>query len=210
MNPFEVLGVPNNTPVSVVKHFFRKLSMVKHPDKGGDEGEYKKILSAYSKISCGYKVPEKKRKSAQKKNTSVTYAKAVVSIDDAAYGCYADVPVGNDCAYVFVPAWVLNGEHLQFKGMGALDRQGVNGTLDILVELSLPDGFTFEKYLGRDVLVYNIKLERSSIPKKITIPLFKRRKVIYLPKKLRDGMFLKVLGWGYPKGEPLFVRIIIK
>ena len=210
MNPFEVLGVPNNTPISVVKHFFRKLSMVKHPDKGGDEEEYRKLLSAYSKISCGYRVPEKRKHRVLKQNNTHTYTKACVSIDDAAYGCNVTVPVGNDFATVFIPAWVRNGQHLLFDGMGMPNKQGVNGILDVLVELSLPDGFTFENYLGRNVLVYNIKLSAASLPNKITIPLFKRRKVIYLPKKLRDGMFLKVMGWGYPNDEPLFVRIGIK
>lgn len=210
MNPFEVLGLPNNTPIAEVKKAFRKMSMTKHPDKGGNEDEYRKLLSAYSKISCGYTVQEKRKRVVRKENNKVTHTSVCVSINEAAVGCYTLVPVGNDYASVFIPPFTPNGQHLQFKGMGIKDKDGVNGVLDVCVGISLPEGFTFENYMGMEVLVYNVKFNADSIPNKLTISLFKRRKTIYLPKKLRDGMFLKVMNFGYPNNEPLFVRIGIK
>ena len=207
MTPFDVLGLPPNTPIAEVKKHFRKLSMEKHPDKGGNEDEYKELLSAYNKIACGYKVPEKKKRVWKKPNNTITYANVNIALDAAARGCNINVPVGNRTMVVFVPSGAFHGQHIQYEGMGLPDKHGVNGILDVLVSITPPNGFTFESYMGKIALVYNVKFNRDSIPPKLHIELLGKKKAITLPKRIRDGMFLRVPNFGYPQGEPLFIKI---
>ena len=44
---YEVLGVPKSASATEIKKAFRKLALKKHPDKGGDPEEFKKIQAAY-------------------------------------------------------------------------------------------------------------------------------------------------------------------
>lgn len=53
MDPYEVLGVPPGAPEEDVKKAYRKLAMKHHPDKGGDPEQFKKIQSAYDRITKG-------------------------------------------------------------------------------------------------------------------------------------------------------------
>lgn len=57
MNPYEVLGVDKNATQEEIKKAYRKLSMVHHPDRGGDENKFKDISVAYDTLSN----PEKKQ-----------------------------------------------------------------------------------------------------------------------------------------------------
>ncbi len=50
-DPYEVLGVDKNASKSDIKKAFRELSKKHHPDKGGDETEFKKISAAYEILS---------------------------------------------------------------------------------------------------------------------------------------------------------------
>lgn len=205
--PFDILGLPPNTPIAEVKKHFRKLSMSKHPDKGGNEDEYRVLLSAYNKISCGYKVPERKKRIWKKTNNALTYVSVNIDMSAAAKGCNLNVQVGRKIVGIFIPGGTFNGQHIQYAGMGLPDKHGVNGILDVLVTLTPPVGFTFETYMGKTALVYNVKFNRDSIPAKLHIELLGKKKAITLPKKIRDGMFLRVPNSGYPQGEPLFIKI---
>ena len=47
MNYYEILGLDKNAKSSEIKSAYRKLSMIHHPDKGGDSEKFKKINEAY-------------------------------------------------------------------------------------------------------------------------------------------------------------------
>ena len=53
---YEVLGVPKSASADQIKKSYRKLSLTHHPDRGGDEEEFKKVSEAYQILSD----PEKK------------------------------------------------------------------------------------------------------------------------------------------------------
>ena len=54
---YEVLEIPKTASADEIKKSYRKLSLTHHPDRGGDEEEFKKISEAYQVLSD----PEKKR-----------------------------------------------------------------------------------------------------------------------------------------------------
>jgi DnaJ-class molecular chaperone len=53
VNPWEVLGIPPDSSEETVKKTYRKLAMKHHPDKGGDPEQFKRIQSAYDRITKG-------------------------------------------------------------------------------------------------------------------------------------------------------------
>jgi len=52
MNYHKVLGLDTSATVDEVKQAYRKLAMKHHPDRGGDENEFKKIKEAYEKLTA--------------------------------------------------------------------------------------------------------------------------------------------------------------
>ncbi len=50
MNFYEILGVPKNATENDIKKAYRSLAKKHHPDKGGDEEEFKKITQAYETL----------------------------------------------------------------------------------------------------------------------------------------------------------------
>jgi len=57
MDHYQTLGVNKNSTPAEIKKAYRKLAMKHHPDKGGDEAQFKNIQSAYACLSD----PDKKR-----------------------------------------------------------------------------------------------------------------------------------------------------
>ena len=51
MNPYEVLGVPEDADKQTIKKAYRKLAAEHHPDRGGDEEKFKQVAEAYSILS---------------------------------------------------------------------------------------------------------------------------------------------------------------
>ena len=51
MDYYRILGVDRNADQSEIKKAFKKRSMKHHPDKGGDEEEFKRINEAYQTLS---------------------------------------------------------------------------------------------------------------------------------------------------------------
>ena len=51
MDHYQTLGVGKDASQQEIKKAFRKLAMKHHPDKGGDENEFKKVQAAYDTLS---------------------------------------------------------------------------------------------------------------------------------------------------------------
>ena len=56
MDYYKILGVNKNSSPEELKQAFRRLAMKHHPDKGGDEAEFKKINEAYAVLSDDHQV----------------------------------------------------------------------------------------------------------------------------------------------------------
>ena len=53
MDYYKILGVPRGATEDEIKKAYRKLAMTHHPDRGGDEEQFKKIKEAYEKLTSG-------------------------------------------------------------------------------------------------------------------------------------------------------------
>lgn len=53
MDYYKTLGVPQGATEDEIKKAYRKLAMKHHPDRGGDEAEFKKIKEAYERLTSG-------------------------------------------------------------------------------------------------------------------------------------------------------------
>ena len=49
--PFEILGIDEGATEQQIKKAYRKLSMIHHPDKGGDEATFQKLAAAYRALT---------------------------------------------------------------------------------------------------------------------------------------------------------------
>jgi hypothetical protein len=54
MNPFDILGVDENTDPKDIKKAYYKLCLIHHPDKGGDQKDFIKIQTAWEYIEMYY------------------------------------------------------------------------------------------------------------------------------------------------------------
>ena len=50
MNHYELLDVPVNATTDQIKQHYHKYARIHHPDKGGDEEQFKDILEAYETL----------------------------------------------------------------------------------------------------------------------------------------------------------------
>ena len=66
INPFELLGVNINSSISELKKNYYNLSLLVHPDKGGNDKDFQIIYSAYNYI---------KKQLINKENKETTYEK---------------------------------------------------------------------------------------------------------------------------------------
>ena len=55
MDPYKILGVPEDANKDQLKKAYRKLAAQHHPDRGGDENKFKEVNEAYSILSDNQK-----------------------------------------------------------------------------------------------------------------------------------------------------------
>lgn len=72
-NPYEVLGVPVGSDMSVVKRAYRKLAKAHHPDLGGDEAKFKEVNEAYKAIEDGTFVVELPKRDSLRHETLFSF-----------------------------------------------------------------------------------------------------------------------------------------
>lgn len=217
-NPYKRLGLPDNADFAEVKKRFRELSMEKHPDKGGNENEYKKILEAYKRIEGGYRVPKRKTsaktgKPKLKMTENDTYIDVVLSLEDGFRGCAKTIQYGcgDSVRIVFKPR-VENMETVGFEKMGKKNGFGKRTNLFATVHFSMPSGFSFINHFGKQRLVYDLRLNKGKIPRNFSITVDGVCKTITLPRHIRNGMYLVVRGFGYyclGERDDLFVRVTL-
>jgi curved DNA-binding protein CbpA len=80
---YDILEVSPNATEKEVKRQFRKLSMIHHPDRGGNKTKFNEILQAYQYIS---KLHSNLEKTTLNKNANEDFFKAMFG---SKYGPYS-------------------------------------------------------------------------------------------------------------------------
>lgn len=212
LNYYKILGVSKSSGSAEIKDAFRKLSMQKHPDKGGNLEEYQKIVEAYG-ILCD----KEKRKEydlslnrafirVRPKHRDKISVSLFITTTEGVRGCVRDIEYGKSVIQIRIGCGVKNGETVAYENH---NNSGVDVYATVFV---IPEeGFSFETHRGRTVLVYTLKTNKKNLGKKVRINLFGEAKLLALPNNLKDGDVVKVKGLGYPdkdgKRGYLFVRL---
>jgi DnaJ-class molecular chaperone len=56
-NPFNELGIVDNSSITDAKAAYRRLAMIHHPDRGGNMATFQKIKAAFESIEAGFRIP---------------------------------------------------------------------------------------------------------------------------------------------------------
>lgn len=220
-NPYKILGLQDNADLNEVKHQFRVLSMFKHPDKGGDEDLYKRIVDAYHRICNGYRVKKRKeraelkrRKREEPKMTDKdTRAEVVITLEEGFNGCIRTINYENgDSVTVTIPSKICIGDVVCYEGKGR-KVGGSRVNLFLSVKFALDKNFYFKKHYGKYVLIYYYYMRKDDIRDMMYLKVNNVGRYIKTPMRLRNGMYLRVPNFGYFYNgvrEDLYVRICLK
>lgn len=215
MDYYKILGVGKSDNTETIKRRFRELSLVHHPDKGGDLRRYQEITEAYVTL-----VDRKKRKAYDEtlKVGSQPRPKAnslkdvffdiYVGLFDAVHGCVKTVEYGKSFIDLRIPAGVADGERIVCKDY---NRSGINVVASVHV---IPDrGYFFERYRNGRVLVYNLSISPGDIGGTVDVELFDRSVSLSIPEGVTSGRMLKLKGAGYTENGTrgdLYIRLCVK
>lgn len=99
-NYFEMLGVPIDVEEKKLRTYFRKLSAIHHPDKGGDEETFRSLRLAYDTLS--------ERRFAYERfgPQVINWERTKTRLEDMMYGFQASVPFYvSSFLFIFVLGW---------------------------------------------------------------------------------------------------------
>lgn len=129
-NPYAILEISESANDSQIKSAFKRLSMIHHPDRGGDEFKFKELVQAYEQIkeyrtkptiySTFENFTHRYRPSAKNADISITYT---VTYNDVVTGVDTIIRVGlpnnryRD-ARIIIPVGVRHGHRIKFPGCG--------------------------------------------------------------------------------------------
>lgn len=215
MDYYKILGVRKSDDAKTIQKRFRELSLVYHPDKGGDLKKYQEISEAYGILSNKdkrRKYDETLRIGKEPKAKTNTYKdvffEIYIGLADAVFGCTKTVEYNKSFVDIEIPSGVSDGERIVYKDY---NRSGINVAATVHI---IPDGgYSFEHYRNKRVLVYNLKIDRKSIGSFVDVRLLDGVKSIKIPEGVSNGRMLKVKNMGYPKNGmrgDLFIRLCVK
>lgn len=161
MDYYEVLGVNRNSSPEDIKAAYRKLAMKHHPDRGGDEAEFKKINEAYDAITNPNKQHQNSnfnwsqhddlggifkdffaqhRQHAYGNRNPDGLTDITINLEQAYNGTDVVVDVGYTREVIYVNPGVRSGTKLRVKGKGpARYKELPPGDLIIRVLVEIPN-----------------------------------------------------------------------
>ena len=215
MDYYKILGVKKSDNAELIKKRFRELSLVYHPDKGGNLKKYQEIAEAYNVLTNKEKrkkydesLKVHKEPKAKTNMYKDVFFELYIGLADAVFGCVKTVEYNKSFIDIDIPVGVSDGERLVYKNY---NRSGINVVASVHI---IPDGgYSFERYRNEKVLVYNLKIAKENIGNFVSVELLDGVKSIQIPNGVANGRMLKLKNLGYPKNGirgDLFIRLCVK
>lgn len=121
MNLYKILDITKNASSDEIRKAYRKLSMKHHPDRGGNEEEFKKLNRAFEILGD----PEKKREYDMKQNSPFRSTNTNIFSDDGGGGMRGGMPGGMDGMPDLFKMF-FNGMPMDFENMHNMSGGGPN------------------------------------------------------------------------------------
>ena len=221
MNYYETLGVNHTTTPAEIKQAYRKLASKHHPDKGGDEAEFKKIREAYDVLSdpqkkAEYDSPKPEWHRYNPPNFDDMFSQffnngrrpqarnhdavcdVSVSLNDIYRGLEKTLDLGYSKLKMIIPAGTRHGTQFNLQGKGPRNNPGSDpGDLIVRVHVINPPEWDRE----RDDLFIRVQVDyfQAMIGTEVEIVHLNNNKLrIKIPKRTAPGSRLKLSGFGMP------------
>ena len=160
MDYYKVLGVSENSSHEEIKKSFRKLSLKHHPDRGGNEGEFKKINEAYQTLGDPQKNAvykrQKQMRNRQRMPNGIPFGHSFFK-----RGMPPGMPPGMNNNGVFMQMGP-NGPRVIFRQNNNVKK--VITPLKIHVEITLQEAFNGSHYpvdINRTIIINNMKTREN-------------------------------------------------
>ena len=228
MDHYKTLGIDRDATSEQIKSAFRKLAMQHHPDRNGDEAEFKKINEAYDTLSNPKRKEEYdsildaaknadfssffndpfdnffKPHTTRVKRNLTTVVEIVVTLEEVLKGkqVVADVtlPSGNTKTLTFtIPPGVTNGQQVRYPNIGDDSvKDSPPGDLIVRVHVSKHTAFTRED--NHLICVQTISAFDAMLGTSFDIrTLDSKTLTVKVPAGSQPGTLLSCKGEGLPK-----------
>ena len=240
MDYYAILGVEPTAPLSEIKRAYKRKASQHHPDKGGDEAEFKKLQEAYETLSDQQKRHEYDnpnpfggqdpfgqqgpfggfhpfdqpfaRQQARNPDGITTVS---IGLSQAHTGTDVVIDLGYIREVLTVPAGVQDGSRFRLRGKGpSRFKQAAPGDLIVIIHVDMPVNVSRE---GNNI-VQNVEINTldAITGGSVEISHFTGKRIkVSIPPGAQFGDKLRVKSFGIAdmhSGIPgdLFVRIILK
>ena len=222
MDYYSILGIPRNASQDDIRKAYKKQSMQHHPDRGGDENQFKKVNEAYSTL----KDPDKRQqydnprpqfnqhqhwhtgnfedlfRRQRPRNRDITIA-ARVDLKDVFTGksLIANYRLNSgrtETVTIDVPVGVRNNDTIRFRDLGDDSFPGPRGNLLVKIQIIEPKKFAHEG----QTLYQEVDINAIDMITGITYnvqTLDEKSLSIKVPQGTQAGTKFKIPGYGLPK-----------
>ena len=240
MDHYKTLGVSETATPDEIKTAFRKLAMQHHPDRNGDEAEFKKINEAYETLSDPKRREEYDtnramayqtdfssafddvfngffgtRYTRSKKNLT-TLVEIAVTLEEVFSGkqVVADVnlPSGNTKTINFdIPPGVYDGQQVRYPNIGD-DTIKESPPGDLIVRIKVLKHSKFDRYDANLVYTCKISAFDAMLGTSVAIKTIDNRELLVaIPAGAQPSTILKCKDAGLPQlGSKSLGSLIIK
>lgn len=240
MDHYKTLGVSENATPEEIKTAFRKLAMQHHPDRNGDEAEFKKINEAYDTLSDPVRKEQYDNnramafqtdfssvfddaftsffsaKQTRTKKNLTTLVEISVTLEEVFTGkqVVADVnlPSGNTKTIKFnIPPGVDDGQQVRYPNIGD-DTVAGSPPGDLIVRIKVLPHPKFERYDTNLVYTCKISAFDAMLGTTVTIKTIDNRELLVtIPAGSQPSTILKCKDAGLPKlGSKVIGALIVK
>lgn len=219
MDYYNILGIDKNASQDDIKKAYRKKAGIHHPDKGGDENEFKKVQEAYETLSD----PNKKASYDQPpftfnfnfddffnpiiKNSNV-HITVELLLSEVLTGkeLLIDIHLPNNRSRtvdIKIPPGIESGDKINFHQLGDNSIPQVKPG-DLIVSINVIEHKDFERLYDNLVVEKNISAFDAMLGTKLKIKTLEEKVLeVNIPPATQHGTILSCNGHGLPNKHTL-------